>query len=178
MKSICILGFLVLALPGLASSQTNAGTAQNIPTQQSMPTATASSARAGANAADAGCLRVYRQRRYAGSALAPSIYIDDAQIARVGNGRRVAIRLTPGPHTIRSDDKSSAISLDVKAGQDYFVRVDEATGFWKGHGKLTLVLAEQGSAEYRLEKPLEEDRKIAKDMILNDGGDADPTARN
>lgn len=169
MKSICVLGFLVLTFPGLAGSQTSSGTAQNVPAQQStMPTATASSAQSESNAADGGYLRVYRQRRYAGSALAPSIYLDDTQIARVGNGRRVAIRLTPGPHTIRSDDKSSAISLDVKAGQDYFVRVEEATGFWKGHGKLTLVLPEQGSAEYKLEKPLEEDRKVAKNLILSD----------
>lgn len=169
MKGICVLGFLVLTFPGLASSQTSAGAAQSASAQQaaaSMPTP--SSAQASISAADAGCLRVYRQRRYAGSALAPSIYVDDAQIARVGNGRRVAIRLAPGPHTIRSDDKSSAISLDVKAGQDYFVRVEEATGFWKGHGKLTLVLPEQGSAEYKLEKPLEEDRKVAKDLIVSD----------
>lgn len=178
MKAICVLGFLVLTFPGLASSQTSSSGAQNIPAQQSMPMPTASSSQARTNAADVGCLRVYRQRRYAGSALAPSIFVDDIQIARVGNGRRVAIRLTPGPHTIRSDDKSSAISLDVKPGQDYFVRVDEATGFWKGHGKLTLILAEQGSAEYKLEKPLEEDRKIARDMILNDGGDADLTSKN
>src|SRR5436305_14559318 len=70
-------------------------------------------------------LRVYRHRRYAGSALAPSIYIDDVQIARVGNGRRFSARLAVGSHTVRSDDKSSAITLDVKPGQEFFVRIDE-----------------------------------------------------
>jgi uncharacterized protein DUF2846 len=108
---------------------------------------------------------VYRQRRYAGSALAPSIFVDDKQVVRVGNGRRASIRVLPGPHTIRSDDKSSAISIEAKAGQDYFVRVDEETGFWKGHGKLTLIMPEQGSAEYKLQKPVEEDRKVAREMI-------------
>jgi hypothetical protein len=42
-------------------------------------------------------LRVYRQKRFTGSALAPSIYVDDKQIARVGNGRRFTMRLLPAP---------------------------------------------------------------------------------
>ena len=115
-----------------------------------------------------GRLRVYRARRYAGSALAPSIYVDATQVARVGSGRRVTIHLTPGQHTIRSDDKSSNISLDVKAGQDYYIRVDEEFGFWKGHGKLTLMLAEQGGPEYKLQRAIEDDRKIAREMIEED----------
>src|SRR6266704_601271 len=94
-------------------------------------------------------LRVYRQRRYAGSALAPSVFVDEKQVARVGNGRRFGLKLTPGTHTIKSDDKASAISLEAKAGQEYFIRVDETTGFWKGHGKLTMLMPEQGSAEYK-----------------------------
>ncbi|MGA7915009.1 MAG: DUF2846 domain-containing protein [Candidatus Acidiferrales bacterium] len=120
------------------------------------------------NSAEGARLYVYRQRRYEGSALAPSIYVDDRQIARVGNGRRVAIKLSAGSHTIRSDDKSSAISLEVKPGQDYYVRIDEATGFWKGHGRLTLVLPEQGVAEYKLQKPIEANRKIDKEMIADE----------
>jgi hypothetical protein len=114
-------------------------------------------------------LRVYRQRRFEGSALSPSIYVDDKQVVRIGNGRRCSIRLSPGPHTIRSDDKSSAISLEAKAGAEYFIRVDEQTGFWKGHGKLTMLLPEQGAAEYKLQKPVEEDRKIVKELIEDDG---------
>lgn len=113
-------------------------------------------------------LRVYRARRYVGSALAPSIYVDDKEIVRVGNGRRATIKLTAGTHTVRSDDKSSAISLEAKAGQEFYVRVDEETGFWKGHGKLTLLMPEQGSAEYKLQKPVETERAIAKDMLLEE----------
>ena len=110
-------------------------------------------------------LHIYRQRRYAGSALSPSIYVDEKQVARIGNGRRVTIKLAAGQHSVRSDDKSSAVNLDAKLGQDYYVRVDEEAGFMKGHGKLTMLLPEQGSAEYKLQKPVEEDRKIAKDQI-------------
>lgn len=130
------------------------------------------------NTAEGARLYVYRQRRYEGSALAPSIYVDDRAIARVGNGRRVAIKLTAGQHSVRSDDKSSAISLEVKPGQDYFVRVDEATGFWKGHGRLTLVLPEQGFAEYKLQKPIETDRKIDKEMIDDEADDSSPKTKS
>lgn len=117
-------------------------------------------------------LRVYRARRVVGAALAPSIVVDGKQIARVGNGRRVTIKLSPGTHSIGSDDKSSSISLDAKSGQEYFVRVDEEPGMWKGHGKLTLLAAEQGSPEYKLQKPVEEDRKIDKDLIEEDADTA------
>lgn len=113
-------------------------------------------------------LHVCRQHRYVGSALAPSIAIDGTQVARVGSGRRVTIRLKPGSHSISSDDKSSAITLDVKGGQDYYVRIDEETGFWKGHGRLTLILPEQGSPEYKLQKPIEPERAFQKEMIEDD----------
>jgi len=115
-------------------------------------------------------LRVYRAHRFGGSGLAPSIYVDDKQVVRIGSGRRCTIKLTPGSHTIRSDDKSSAISLDAKGGQEYYIRVDEEAGFWKGHGKLTLLAPEQGGPEYKLQKPVEDDRKFAKDMIEPDAG--------
>lgn len=138
------------------------------PNPPAQPTQAPAPAQASSGSSDAACRHVYRQRRYTGSALAPSIYVDDRQVARVGNGRRVRIRLAPASHTIRSDDKSSAISLDTKPGQDYYIRVDEETGFWKGHGRLTLLLPEQGAAEYKLQKPIEDDRKITKELILED----------
>jgi Protein of unknown function (DUF2846) len=164
--SFCALAALVLGAT-LSAQQQNSGTASPPPGR---PSQVATTARPSPSQVDSStsCLRVYRPRRYSGAALAPSIYVDDKQIARVGNGRRVSIRLTPGAHTIRSDDKSSAISLDAKSGQDYFIRIDEETGFWKGHGKLTLVLPEQGAAEYKLQKPVEETRKITKEMIVEE----------
>jgi hypothetical protein len=123
-----------------------------------------------------GLLHVYRQRRFVGAALAPSIYVDDQQVARVGNGRRFTAKLTPGTHAIRSDDKSSLVSLDVKPGQDYYIRIDEATGAWKGHGKLTLLQSEQGKPEYALVKPVEPERRLAKDMLEEDSETSPSTA--
>jgi len=113
-------------------------------------------------------LHVYRSRRYVGSALAPTISVDGTKVARVGSGRRFTARLTPGTHGIHSDDKSSAVTIDAVAGQHYYIRVDEETGFWKGHGKLTLLMPEQGKPEYQLQKPIEADRRLAKEMLEED----------
>ena len=48
------------------------------------------------------------------------------------------LALSPGKHAFRSNDKQSVVDLDLKSGQTYFIRIDIATGFWKGHGRLTL----------------------------------------
>jgi hypothetical protein len=156
-----VLMGLVLAVAGMALAQQKEDPAAS----QTPATPVASREKSATSDTPVAYLRVYRQKRFTGSALAPSIYVDDKQIARVGNGRRFSMRLLPGTHTVRSDDKSSAITLETKPGQEYFVRVEEATGFWKGHGKLTLVLPEQGNPEYKLQKPLEEDRKTARELI-------------
>jgi hypothetical protein len=114
-------------------------------------------------------LHVYRQKGVMTSTFKPSIFIDDKQIARMANNSRMTIKLSTGGHTVRSDDKSSVITVDAKAGQDYYVRADESAGF-KVHGKLLMMTPEQGAPEFKLEKPLEDKDKIARDMIQDDGG--------
>lgn len=174
-----VLSATVLAAQDQSSNPSNASPQSPVPTAQPQTPAPPDQAAAPSAQTDTAApqfarLHVYRQRRYAGSALAPTVVVDGKQVARVGNGRRVTIKLTAGPHTIASDDKSSAISVDAKPGQDYYVRVDEEMGFWKGHGKLTMLMPEQGSAEYKLQKPIEPDRKVAKEMIEDDETQAAP----
>jgi hypothetical protein len=132
----------------------------NAPSGKPAPAANASS--------DVVLLHVYRQKRGINSTFMPSLFVDDKQIARVSNGSRFTIKVSAGAHNIRSDDNSSAISLDAKAGQEYYIRVDEIVGL-KARGKLTMMTPEQGGPEYKLEKPLEDKHKIARDMIQDDG---------
>jgi hypothetical protein len=169
MRKTCLLVFMLMVpcLAAFAGQQDQSSAAVSSGGQPPAASA-ATPAQPIAATNTAARLHVYRQHRYAGSALAPSIAVDGKPVARVGNGRRVTIKLTPGSHTISSDDKSSSIAIDAKPGQDYYIRVDEETGFWKGHGRLTLVMAEQGSAEYKLQKPIEPDREIVKEMIEDD----------
>jgi uncharacterized protein DUF2846 len=95
---------------------------------------------------------IYRYKQFVGSALSPSVYCDEAQLARMDNGRYFKASVDPGKHTFRSNDQQSGIDLDVKAGQDYFIRVEIAAGFMKGHGRLILTSAEQGRYEVQSSK--------------------------
>lgn len=95
---------------------------------------------------------VYRYKQFAGSALEPSVYCDDVQLARMSNGRYFTVKVDPGKHTFHSNDKQSGIELDAKAGQEYFVRLEIATGFMKGHGRLILMSPEQAGYELKSDK--------------------------
>src|SRR5205807_1244610 len=74
---------------------------------------------------------VYRYKQFVGGALAPSVYCDETELARMENGRYFTAKLDPGKHNFRSNDKQSGIELDMKSGQEYFLRVEIASGFMK-----------------------------------------------
>ena len=66
----------------------------------------------------------------------------EESMPRVGNGSYCNCGSVPGLH-----DKGTGIELVAKPGEIYYVRVDIATGFWKGHGAVTLVDPQQGKFE-------------------------------
>ena len=113
---------------------------------------------------------VYRYKQFVGSALAPSVYCDGAELARMENGRYFTVNLEPGKHVFSSNDKQSGIDLELKAGEEYFVRVEIATGFAKGHGRLILVPREQGGYELKSDKlrPLDTNKVTNKDLVSLD----------
>lgn len=110
---------------------------------------------------------IYRYKQFVGAALAPSVYCDDNQLARMDNGRYFMATVDPGKHTFRSNDPQSGILLDMKPGEQYFIRVEIATGFMKGHGRLNLMSREQASYELVSTKlkPLDADKVVAKGMV-------------
>jgi hypothetical protein len=67
-------------------------------------------------------------------------------------------RLSPAKHTFRSNDKQAGIEVELKGEQDYYIRVELATGMMKGHGRVVLVTPEQGSYEINKLKPLDRDK--------------------
>jgi hypothetical protein len=89
----------------------------------------------------------YRPRRFQGSALRPSVFVDDARVGNLHNGDSIRFSITPGNHRIYSTDKSTGMELDAKAGETYYVRVDIQVGFFKGHGGVTLIDPQQGKYE-------------------------------
>ena len=155
MRTIRILGLLIFCFMGLAAI------AQE-PVADLQKTADAKPSKA--------TVYVYRYKQFVGSALAPSVYCDEAELARAENGRYFAVKLDPGKHNFRSNDKQSGMELDVKAGQEYFLRVEIATGFAKGHGRLILVPAEQGGYELKSSKlkPLDSKKVVNATLVSVD----------
>jgi uncharacterized protein DUF2846 len=109
---------------------------------------------------------VYRYKQFVGGALSPSVYCDDVQLARM-DGRYFTTTVEPGKHIFRSNDEQSGIVLQAAAGQQYFIRVDIAAGFMKGHGRLQLMDGQQGMYELTSDKlkPLEGGKVVAKDKV-------------
>src|SRR6478672_7901346 len=95
---------------------------------------------------------IYRYKQFVGAALAPSVYCDEVQLARMDNGRYFMATVAPGKHTFRSNDAQSGMDLELKAGHEYFLRVEIATGVMKGHGRLLLMPREQAGYELRSSK--------------------------
>jgi hypothetical protein len=110
----------------------------------------------------------YRYKQYAGSGIRPSIFCNEKDVARIQNGRYVALELSAGKYAFRSNDKQSEIDLDLKAGQDYYIRLDIAVGMWKGHGRLTLVMPEQGLGEAKQMKPADKGMIKDKEFLASD----------
>jgi Protein of unknown function (DUF2846) len=110
---------------------------------------------------------VYRYKQFVGAALSPSVYCDDVQLARMENGRYFTTTVEPGKHIFRSNDEQSGIALLAAPGQQYFVRVDIAAGFMKGHGRLQLMDNQQGRYELTSDKlkPLDAGKVVAKDKV-------------
>jgi len=155
MRTIRILGLLIFCFTGLATiAQEPAGNSQKI--------ADAKPSKA--------TVYVYRYKQFVGAALAPSVYCDETELARAENGRYFTVKLDPGKHNFRSNDKQSGMELDVKAAQEYFLRVEIAAGFAKGHGRLVLMSAEQGGYELKSSKlkPLDSN-KVANATLVSVG---------
>jgi Protein of unknown function (DUF2846) len=151
MRTLKILGLLIFCFTFLAAFAQEPGAHSQ--------TTSATSSKA--------TVYVYRYKQFAGSALAPSVYCDETELARMENGRYFTVKLDPGKHALRSNDKQSGIELDAKAGQEYFVRVELVAGAMKGHGRLVLVTPEQGGYELKSSKlkPLDSNKVVNPTLV-------------
>ena len=107
----------------------------------------------------------YRIKQFAGSALEPSIYCDDKELARMDNGRYFGVTLEPGKHSCRMGDKQTGFEVDMKPGQEYYAKVTLEADFWKGHGRLTLLQKEQGAFELKKVRLLGADKVKDRSLV-------------
>ena len=58
----------------------------------------------------------------------------------------------------RSNDKQAGVEVELQPGHKCYIRMELASGFMQGHGRLTSVASEQGSYEIQNLKPLDADK--------------------
>lgn len=99
---------------------------------------------------------VYRKKNFNTRNMQPSVYVDGDEAARMDDGKYFIIKLTPGKHSVEVNKGHSGAVIDMKAGEQYYFRIDIKTGFWKGRGEITYMQKEQGSLEVQKMNPLED----------------------
>lgn len=107
----------------------------------------------------------YRIKQFTGSALEPTVYCDEKELARMDNGRYFVVTLDPGKHTCRMGDKQTGFEVDMKPGEEYYAKVSIEMGVFKGRGRLTLLAKEQGAFELKKVKPLGADKVKDKTLV-------------
>jgi hypothetical protein len=112
---------------------------------------------------------IYRYKQLQGAALAPSVYCDEIQLARIDNGRYFVASISPGKHVFRSSDAQSGIEMETSPGKDYYIRVEIANGFLKGHGRLVETTPAQGAYEIKKLKLLDSDKVKNSSRVLISG---------
>lgn len=107
----------------------------------------------------------YRLKAITGSALEPLVLCDDKPIAKMDNGRYFAVSFEAGDHACYIGDKKSGFEVDMKAGETRYAKITLEAGFWKGHGIITLVQAEQATFEIKKLKLLGADKVKDRDVV-------------
>jgi hypothetical protein len=119
---------------------------------------------------DAGKATVYfyRLRDGYGALRKPSIFCDNVQVVRMRNGRFVSTTFSAGEHTITSTFPGNGLTLDLKPGESYYIRlaITNATMMHGGRGSVTAVMQGQGKFEVSQLQPAEpEDLKIEEPSV-------------
>jgi hypothetical protein len=98
---------------------------------------------------------VYRKKNFNSRNMQPSVYVDGVEVARMDDGKFFIIKLDPGKHSLEVNKGHSGAQIDMKAGEQYYFRIDIKPGFWKGRSEALYMQKEQGSLEVQKMNPLE-----------------------
>jgi hypothetical protein len=98
---------------------------------------------------------IYREQRFAGSALSPTVSVNGHDLVNVGSGEVFVGAFRPGHYVFESNDKNSGTELDLKPGESVFIKMEIVPGFWRGNGRLQQVASEQGMFESKRLQPVQ-----------------------
>jgi len=96
---------------------------------------------------DASIMTVYRKKRVVGMALHASVHVDGTEIAELGNGTFVKVKVTPGQHRVWADEEDDALAASFEAGKTHYFRMELVPGLWKGNGRMVAVDEATGKQE-------------------------------
>jgi hypothetical protein len=99
----------------------------------------------------------FREHHFTGSALKPSIYVDDKEVNRLSNGCWFLLKVEPGKHKLQSSAKNEpATVVEVAPGETAYVQMVILTGNWRGGGRLLAVDPKEAQQQVAKLKPLDE----------------------
>lgn len=147
MKRYVLLCLFSLILPGLRAQQA-------VSTSQTAPVPVVTKEKVTSR------IVFYRPKRYMGSGLTPSIYVNGEQVARLDNGRYFVVSLPPGTYKIESSMKHDPLELELKEGKVQFLEMVILVGNWRGGGRLIPTGQDDGANAIKKLKPL--DKKWVK----------------
>jgi Protein of unknown function (DUF2846) len=99
----------------------------------------------------------FREHHFTGSALKPSIYVDDKEVNRLSNGHWFLVKVEPGKHKLQSSAKNEpATIVDVAPGETAYVQMVILMGNWRGGGRLLAVDPKEAQEKVSKLKPLDE----------------------
>lgn len=109
----------------------------------------------------------YRPKRFFGSGLTPSIYVDRKQTARLDNGRFFSIYLEAGHHSFESSMKHAPLEIEIKPQETVYVEMVILAGNWRGGGRLIPAPAEDARATLKKLKPLDKQWVVDKEVVFD-----------
>ena len=94
-------------------------------------------------------LYLYRPKNAVGGLVGYNIYVNDSVICKLKNNMKVAVRLyKEGPVKIWPHTETKKVEVNIRFGEEYFIKFAMVSGLVGAHPELNLINAEQGKAEY------------------------------
>jgi hypothetical protein len=146
---LAVGAILLTACSSTTTPSPSVSPAPSAPTASALTApATPTTASATPETGDSALMTVYRKKRIVGLALHTSVYVDGTEIAELGNGTFVKVKVAPGQHRVWADEERDAIMVGFETGKTYYFRMELVPGMWKGNGRMVAVDETTGKKEF------------------------------
>ena len=96
------------------------------------------------------------------------MFLDEQKLLDMDNARYFTLRVDPGRHVFRSNEKDSEIDQTWEGGKSYIVNITIAPGMMKGHGQMGMVTEALALKEMLKLRPLDSDHVEAASLAIVD----------